>query len=52
MLDHYAVIGTHDEIAGKLNTRFAAVASHLEFAIPVAGETDKAALGDLLKSLR
>jgi probable F420-dependent oxidoreductase len=52
MLDHYAVIGTHDEIAGKLNSRFAAVASHLEFAIPVTGETDKAALGDLLKSLR
>jgi len=52
MLDHYAVIGTHDEIAGKLNARFAAVASCLEFAIPVAGETDKATLGDLLKSLR
>jgi len=52
MLDHYAVIGTHDEIAGKLNHRFAKVASHLEFAIPVAGNADRATLGDLLKSLR
>lgn len=52
MLDHYAVIGTHDEIAGKLNARFSGVASHLEFAIPVASEADKATLGDLLKSLR
>ena len=52
MLDHYAVIGTHDEIADRLNERFAGVASHLEFAIPVGGEVDKAALAELLKTLR
>jgi len=52
MLDHYAVIGTHDEIAQKLNDRFAKVASHLEFAIPVASDADKATLGELLKRLR
>jgi probable F420-dependent oxidoreductase len=52
MLDHYAVIGTHDEIAGKLNERFSGVANHLEFAIPVAGEADKASLRSLLASLR
>ena len=52
MLDHYAVIGTHDEIAAKLDARFAGVASHLEFAIPIAGDADKATLGELLKSLR
>jgi probable F420-dependent oxidoreductase len=52
MLDHYAVIGTYDEIAAKLKQRFGAVASHLEFAIPVAGKADKAALRDLLASLR
>jgi probable F420-dependent oxidoreductase len=52
MLDHYAVIATHDEIAGKLRDRFAAVASHLEFAIPIVGEADKAALRELIKSLR
>src|SRR5580700_7969002 len=52
MLDHYAVLGMHDEIAAKLRARFAGVASHLEFAIPIAGEADKEALGGLLKSLR
>jgi hypothetical protein len=46
------VIGTHDEIAGKLNQRFSTVASHLEFAIPIASEADKETLSDLLKSLR
>jgi len=52
MLDHYAVIGTYDEIAGKLDDRFGRVASHLEFAIPVAGEGDKSALRGLLARLR
>jgi len=52
MLDRYAVIGTYDEIAGKLNDRFAGVATHLDFAIPVAGEADKAVLRGLLASLR
>jgi probable F420-dependent oxidoreductase len=52
MLDHYAVIGTHDEIAAKLKDRFAAVASHLEFAIPVANDADRESLRGLLESLR
>jgi probable F420-dependent oxidoreductase len=52
MLDRYAVIGTHDEIAGKLRERFAAVATHLEFAIPVAGDADKTTLRNLLATLR
>jgi probable F420-dependent oxidoreductase len=52
MLDHYAVIGTHDEIAAKLNERFAAVATHFEFAIPIANDADSAALRGLLASLR
>jgi len=52
MLDHYAVIATHDEIAGKLNERFGKVASHLDFAIPIGNDADKETLGDLLKSLR
>lgn len=52
MLDHYAVIGTHDEIAAKLRDRFAPVATHLEFAIPVADTADRTALGALLASLR
>jgi probable F420-dependent oxidoreductase len=52
MLDAYAVIGTHDEIAGKLKARFAGLATHLEFRVPVAGEGDKARLRGLLAALR
>lgn len=52
MLDAYAVIGTYDEIAAKLNRRFAGVASHLEFAIPVANDANKEALRGLLADLR
>jgi probable F420-dependent oxidoreductase len=42
MLDAYAVIGTHDEIAEKLRARYSGLATHLEFTMPVAtpGEAD------------
>jgi probable F420-dependent oxidoreductase len=52
MLDAYAVIGTRDEIAGKLKARFAGLATHLEFRIPVTGDADNARLRDLLTALR
>ena len=52
MLDRYAVIGAHDEIAVKLNSRYGGLATALEFAIPLADEGDEAALRALLGSLR
>jgi probable F420-dependent oxidoreductase len=52
MLDAYAVIGTHDEIATKLHARYGAVATALEFAIPLADAGDEAALRGLLDQLR
>ena len=52
MLGAYAVIGTYDEIAAKLRARFAGLATHLEFRIPVTVEADKARLRDLLSALR
>jgi probable F420-dependent oxidoreductase len=52
MLAAYAVIGTYDEIAAKLRARFAGLATHLEFRIPITGEADKARLQDLLSALR
>jgi probable F420-dependent oxidoreductase len=52
MLDAYAVIGTHDEIAAKLKARFAGLATHLEFRIPVTGEAEKSRLRDLVAALR
>ncbi len=52
MLDTYAVIGTYDEIAGKLRARYAEVATALEFAIPLDDARDEALLRDLIASLR
>src|SRR5581483_6226286 len=52
MLDSYAVTGTYDEIAGKLSSRFAGCATHLQFAIPAANPAEQALLRDLLASLR
>jgi probable F420-dependent oxidoreductase len=51
MLDTYAVIGTYDEIAAKLKARYAGLATHLEFAIPVAGEPERERLRGLVASL-
>ena len=51
MLDTYAVIGTHDEIAGKLTARYGGLATHLEFTMPLAtpgnAETLRAILAEL-----
>ena len=52
MLDAYAVIGTHDEIAAKLRARYAGLATAIEFAIPVADAGDEARLRALLDALR
>jgi probable F420-dependent oxidoreductase len=52
MLDAYAVIGTYDEIAGKLRARYGHLATSLEFAIPLADDGDEATLRGLLESLR
>ena len=52
MLDTYATIGTCDEIAAKLKSRYAGVATHLEFAIPVTDAGDRSRLQDLVTSLR
>jgi probable F420-dependent oxidoreductase len=40
MLDTYAVIGTHGEIAAKLRARYAVLATHLEFTIPFVSPAD------------
>jgi probable F420-dependent oxidoreductase len=52
MLDRYAVVGTHDEIAAKLKARYGGLATALEFAIPLADARDEATLRGLIGSLR
>lgn len=52
MLDTYAMIGTHDEIAAKLRTRYGGLATSLEFSIPLADSRDETTLGGLIEELR
>ena len=52
MLDTYAVTGTHDEIAAKLRARYAAVATAIEFAIPLSDAADEERLRGMIKELR
>jgi hypothetical protein len=52
MLDRYAVIGLHDEIAAKLKSRYGGLATAMEFAIPLAGAEDEETLRALIGSLR
>jgi probable F420-dependent oxidoreductase len=52
MLDAYAVIGTHDEIAAKLKARYAALATHLEFTMPLASPADAGTLRGLIAELK
>ena len=52
MLDTYAVIGTHDEIAAKLRARYRGLATHLEFTMPLGAPGDADRLRALLAELR
>ena len=52
MLDTYAVIGTHDEIAKKLRARYGGRATHLEFTMPAATPGEADALRAILAELK
>jgi probable F420-dependent oxidoreductase len=52
MLDTYAVIATHDELAAKLKGRYAAVATDLEFVLPIATAAEQAVARELIAELR
>ena len=52
MLETYAVVATHDEIAGKLRARYAGLATAIEFAIPLVPDSDETRLHTLLAELR
>jgi probable F420-dependent oxidoreductase len=52
VLNTYAVVGTYDEIAQKIVARYGAVATDVEFSIPVAGEADRATLAGMAATLR
>ena len=52
MLDAYAVTGTYDEIAAKLTARYGALATHLEFTMPLASPGDVGTMRGLVAELK
>jgi probable F420-dependent oxidoreductase len=51
-LDLFAVIGTYDEIGGKLTERFREVVTDVEFSVAVRDEQDRARLGQLARDIQ
>ena len=45
------MIGTHDEIAGKLQQRFGDVVTNCEFSIAVKNQADKERLAQIVKDV-
>lgn len=52
MVEAIAVVGTHDEIAGKVWERYAGVCTGVEFSLPVAGPEDHERLSAAVSALR
>jgi alkanesulfonate monooxygenase SsuD/methylene tetrahydromethanopterin reductase-like flavin-dependent oxidoreductase (luciferase family) len=52
MLDTYAVTGIYDEIAAKLTARYGALATHLEFTMPLASPADADIVRRLVAELK
>ncbi|MEZ5236603.1 MAG: TIGR03617 family F420-dependent LLM class oxidoreductase [Acidimicrobiales bacterium] len=52
LLHTIATVGTYDEIAGKLNERYAGRVHRIEFSIPVNSEQDAEAFRSILAQLR
>ena len=52
VLNLYATVGSFAEIGRKLRDRYAHVATHAEFSIPIAGEADRATLAGLIGDLK
>jgi luciferase-like monooxygenase len=51
VLDTIAVIGTHDQIAGKLKQPYGGIATAVEFGIPLRGPGDREALMATIRDL-
>ena len=52
VLDLYATVGTWDEIADKLATRYGGLVTNVEFSIPVRNDEDAAVLKGMVARLR
>ena len=52
VLNLFAVVAPHGQVAAQLRERFAGFATHLEFSIPIAGAGDVARLAGIVRDLK
>jgi probable F420-dependent oxidoreductase len=52
MLEEFAVIGTYDEIAGRVKERFGDIVTSVGFAMPIRSPDDRERLRAILQTLR
>jgi hypothetical protein len=52
VLDLYAIVASHDDIAARITERYAGLATRLEFSIPVATPADAERLRDIVQQLK
>ena len=52
VLDRFAVIGTHDEIAKKLLQRFGGIVTTCEFSIAVKSQADRERLAQIVRDVQ
>ena len=52
VLNLYAVVGTYDEIVGRLRERYGRLVTNCEFSIPVRGPADAERLRDMVTALQ
>lgn len=52
VLNLYACVGTYDQIAGMLATRYGGLVTNVEFSIPIATPADGAVLKQMITALR
>ena len=52
VLDLYAIVASHDDIAARITERYAALATRLEFSIPVATPADAERLRDIVQQIK
>jgi alkanesulfonate monooxygenase SsuD/methylene tetrahydromethanopterin reductase-like flavin-dependent oxidoreductase (luciferase family) len=51
MLEEFAVIGTYDEIAGRVKERFGDIVTSVGFAMPIRSPDDRERLRAILQTL-
>jgi alkanesulfonate monooxygenase SsuD/methylene tetrahydromethanopterin reductase-like flavin-dependent oxidoreductase (luciferase family) len=52
VLETFVVVGTHDEIAEKIRTRYGDVVTGVEFSIAVRTDENRRALARIVETLR